>query len=172
MTPIERGKALALLSVGLSIGEVARRMGRAKSSIFKLKEKKNRGDSVRACQASPGGGRRNLASLGDVKRIIRMVKASPFITAKKIKDQMGEAGVRFSPRRIREILQRAGYSTKHAAKKPLLTDRMKAQRMEFATSHLHWTPEDWCKNLWSIFKGKLEGIHLTSIPALQGLLLG
>ena len=54
MTPIERGKALALLSVGLSIAEVARRMGRAKSSIFKLKGKKERSDSVRACQTTPG----------------------------------------------------------------------------------------------------------------------
>ena len=89
MPPLERAKALGMLSAGLSIREVARRMGRAKSSIHGLKEKKARSDSVRACQQSPGQGRHNFASLGEVRKIIKMVKASPFITAKKIKDKLG-----------------------------------------------------------------------------------
>ena len=88
MPPLERAKALGMLSTGLSIREVARRMGRAKSSIHGLKEKKARSNSVRACQQSPSQGRHNLASLGEVRKIIRMVKASPFITAKKIKDKL------------------------------------------------------------------------------------
>ena len=66
-------------------------MGRAKSSIHGLKEKA-RSDSIRACQQSPGQGRHNLASLGEVRKIISMVKASPFITAKKIKDKLGGSG--------------------------------------------------------------------------------
>ena len=44
-------------------------------------------------------------------------------------------------RRIREILQKAGYKSRHAARKPLLIERMKFQRIEFATTHLHWTPD-------------------------------
>ena len=140
MTPIERGKALGMLSAGLAISEVARRMGRAKSSIHELKVRKERSGSVRACQTSPGCGRHNIARLGEVKKIVRMVKASPFMSAKKIKEKLGDRGRKFSPRMIRHILQKAGYSAKHAAKKPLLTDRM-----EFATSYLLWTPEDWCK---------------------------
>ena len=35
MTPVERGKALGMLSVGLSISEVARRLGRNKTSIMR-----------------------------------------------------------------------------------------------------------------------------------------
>ena len=42
---------------------------------------------------------------------------------------------------MRGVLFKAGLKARHAARKPMLTDRMKAQRMEFATSHLHWTPE-------------------------------
>ena len=92
MPSLERAKALGMLSTGLSIREVARRMGRAKSSIHGLKEKKARSNSVRACQQSPSQGRHNLASLGEVRKIIRMVKASPFITAKKIKDKLRGGG--------------------------------------------------------------------------------
>ena len=63
MTPIERAKALGMLSAGLMIKEVAEKMGRAKSSIHALKEKHAREGSVRAVKTSPGRGRKNLASL-------------------------------------------------------------------------------------------------------------
>ena len=142
MTHIERGKALAMLSVALSIREVARRMGRAKASIHALKEKE-RSDSVRAWQTTPGRGRRNLASLGEVK-MIRMVKASPFMAAKKIKDKMGRVG-QVQPQENSADPPEGWVQCQAHCKQPLLTDRMKAARMEFATSHLHWTAEDWCK---------------------------
>ena len=58
MTPIKRAKVLTMLLLGLSIGEIARRSGRAKSSIHTLKENKRRSDSMRACQTTPGRGGR------------------------------------------------------------------------------------------------------------------
>ena len=39
MTPIERAKALMMLGMGVSIREVARKMGRSKGAIHKFKEK-------------------------------------------------------------------------------------------------------------------------------------
>ena len=69
------------------------------------------------------------------EKIIGVVTATPFMSAEKIKDNMGVAGVTFSVRMIKHTLQRKGFSAKHAAKKPSLTQRMKAP------------PEDWCKIL-------------------------
>ena len=40
----------------------------------------------------------DLATLGEVKTIIRMVKTSPFIMGKKINGQVREAGAKFCPR--------------------------------------------------------------------------
>ena len=94
----------------------------------------------RAMVKRPGCGRKNLATLSDIRKIIRIVQKRPFITAKSIKRLLGDEGEKFSVR-IREILQKAGYMSRHAARKPLLTERMKFQRIEFATTHLHWTPD-------------------------------
>ena len=58
---------------------------------------------------------------------------------------MGAQGEKFSVRRVRELLQRAGRGAKHAACKPWLTEKMTAARLEFAISHLHWTQADWAK---------------------------
>ena len=140
MTKIARARALGYLAAGWSISGVAREMNRSKSSISELAKKARKVGEERALIRSPGSGRTNLASLGEVRRIIRIVQKRPFISFKGIKSLLGEAGERFSVRRIREILQKSGYQARHAARKPLLTQRMRDQRMEFTISHLHWTP--------------------------------
>ena len=71
---------------------------------------------------SHGGGRRNLATLPDIKKTIRLVQKRPCITAKCFKRILGEEGEKFTLRRIQEILQKAGYKSRHAA---LLTRRIK-----------------------------------------------
>ena len=108
-------------------------------SIHQLKLKSEREESAKAVRNSPGQGRKCLASLGDVRKMIKLVKQSPFITAKKVKE------TKFTPRYIRKVLQHAVYSAKHAAKKPMLNEKMMQQRMEFTTSHLHWTAAEWRK---------------------------
>ena len=107
MSPIERSKVLGMLEAGLSIGEVHWRTGRAKSSIHQLKLKSEREESAKAVRNSPGQGRKCLASLGDVRKMIKLVKQSPFITAKKVKEKMRATGTKFTPRYIRKVLQRA-----------------------------------------------------------------
>ena len=111
-----------MLEAGLSIGEVHRRTGRAKSSIYQLTKKVETMGAERAVKTSPGCGKKVLVSLQDIKIIIKHVKKEPFISAKKIKEKMKNRGKKFSPRYIRKVLQRAGYSGKHAAKKSLLTE--------------------------------------------------
>ena len=66
-----------------------------------------------------------VASLFDIKKILRLLHKRPFIIAKSTKRLLGEEGEKFSVRRIREVLQKAGYKSMHAARKPLLTERMK-----------------------------------------------
>ena len=39
--------------------------------------------------------------------MIKLVKQSPFITAKKVKEKMRATGMKFTPRYIRKVLQRA-----------------------------------------------------------------
>ena len=49
----------------------------------------------------------------------------------------GRQGPSSAPGRMREILLKARYKAKNAAKKPMFTERVKAAMMECTTLHLH-----------------------------------
>ena len=85
MTKFDRARAIGLLQSGLSMAKVARQMKVAKSSISRLASKVRKVGNERALKNLPGQGRKPKATLGDWKRIVRMVKKNPFITALKIK---------------------------------------------------------------------------------------
>ena len=145
MTPVERAKALGLLSAGFTQREVALECNRSRAAISKLAKKAREVGFEKALKVLPGRGRKTLATLGDIRKMIRLVQQRPFLSSKEVKRLMGPRGEKFSVRRVQELLNKAGYKSRHAARKPMLTERMKAQRMEFATSHLHWTKEEWSK---------------------------
>ena len=71
MTKIQRAKALGFLQAGWNITEVAEKVGRNKSVISRLAKKARKMGEERAMVRKPGGGRRNLATLSDIKKIIR-----------------------------------------------------------------------------------------------------
>ena len=49
-----------------------------------------------------------------------------------------------SVRTVQRVIQKAlRYAACHPAKKPILTERMMADRLEFCREYGHWTPNDW-----------------------------
>ena len=53
-------------------------------------------------------------------------------------------------RTIQHRLQKGlGLPSRKAAKKPLLTERMKKQRIAFAKKYIHWTPAQWKRVMFS-----------------------
>ena len=89
MTKITHARALGYLAAELSISGVAREMNRLKSSISELAKKARKVGEERALIWSPGSVRTNLASLAEVRRIIRIVQERPFISSKGIKRLLG-----------------------------------------------------------------------------------
>ena len=71
MTSIVRARALGYLQVCWNITQVAEKFGRHKSVISRLAKKAREVGEERAMLRKPGGGRRNLATLSDIKKIIR-----------------------------------------------------------------------------------------------------
>ena len=98
MTKLERAKAVGYLAAGWGIKALARELGRAQSSISALAKKVQDLGEERAILMQAGQGRKNLASLAEVKKVIRMAQKDPFITAKTIKRRLGEEGAKFSVR--------------------------------------------------------------------------
>ena len=79
-----------------------------------------------------------MATLSDFKKMIRLLRRRPLNHLKDSQEAVKEDKEKISLRRIQKILQKAGYKSRHSARKFLLTERIKLQRMEFTTSHLNW----------------------------------
>lgn len=58
-------------------------------------------------------------------------------------------GLSFTQMTARNILRRAQLFGRRPAAKPLLLERHRKARMEFAVAHRHWTVADWGRVIWS-----------------------
>ena len=166
MTMVERAQVLGLLKAGMTHREVALETGRALSSISQLRKKaRELGDQEALKTIQEGRGRPKLATPEDVRRITAMLDRNPWLSGKAVKRKLGLDGVKFSVRRIQETLFKNGLKSRHAARKPLLTERMKAARMEFATSHMDWTADQWEKvsytdeSTFRLFRGGIKYVR-------------
>ena len=80
----------------------------------------------------------------------RQLRINPFLTAAELREMnkpfLGKASIRT----IQDNLARhMGLPCRRAAKKPLLTPRMKKQRYRWALKHRSWKPDKWRKVMWS-----------------------
>ena len=102
-----------------------------------------------ACKNKPGAGRPPIVMLGDVARVLKIIKKYPFFSAVRVKRLLGDMVAHLSVRMIQKVCVKAGYRAHQAARKPMLNERMRLARVAFAVSHLHWTPEEWTKVMFS-----------------------
>jgi hypothetical protein len=50
---------------------------------------------------------------------------------------------------LRRVIKSLGYNIRIAVKKPYLSDSHKAQRLQFAPEHQHWSVDGWKKVIWT-----------------------
>ena len=88
-------------------------------------------------------------SLGAIREIKRALNKNPCITAKVLKKKipvLANVSVRTIQRTCHDTLK---LPSRKMADKPLLTDRMKNARLEFARQYEHWGVEEWRKVMFS-----------------------
>ena len=82
--------------------------------------------------------------------IKREVQKNPRLTALELKNLHSELLEDVAVRTIQHRLQKAlGLPSCKAAKMPLLTERMKKQRIAFAKKYIHWMPAQWKRVMFS-----------------------
>ena len=97
-----------------------------------------------------GGGRKKKTSNATDTLIKREVQKNPRLTALELKNLHPELLENVALRTIQHCLQKGlGLPSRKAAKKPLLTKRMKKQRIAFAKKYIHWTPAQWKRVMFS-----------------------
>ncbi len=97
----------------------------------------------------PGSGRPAVIDENIQRVMKRKLLLSPTTTAKQMKKAIpGLANV--TVRAIQHVsLKKLKLPSRVMAKKPLLTKRMKEQRLEFANQYGHWGVDDWKKVMFS-----------------------
>ena len=149
MDKFKRAVAIGYLEKWYKPSHIAKDLGVSPSTITRLRAKVVKLGKERSLKNAPGQGRKDKASLRDVRLIINLIKRRPFLSAVRIKRVLAPTINHLSTRMVQKVLFRAGYKAFQAAKKPVLTAQMKAKRVKFATDHLHWTPQMWSKVMFS-----------------------
>jgi hypothetical protein len=92
----------------------------------------------------PGSGRPRKTGKTAATAMLRTVLKSPAITAKELKKELsgflGSVSVRTIQQRLQVDLK---LPCRKAAMKPLITDKIRKKRMQFARKYIDWTKEQW-----------------------------
>ncbi|MCM0158345.1 hypothetical protein [Candidatus Nardonella dryophthoridicola] len=81
------------------------------------------------------------------RRIKRICQRDPWLSGPRIIAEIPELEV--SARTVQRRLVEAKLYSRRPAKKPLVSERNRRARLEFAQRHLNWTVQDWRKILFS-----------------------
>lgn len=148
LTDVQKGKILALSeNTGKSSREISKEVGCCYSTVNRfLKKVKETGETNR----KKGSGGVRKTSKSDDRQITRMCYKNRFATAVEMCAEFNstsdnQIGVHTVRRRLRE----AGLMARRPAKKPLLTPKMKKQRLEWAKKYQNWTSLDWQQVIFS-----------------------
>lgn len=146
----EKARALTLLEQGMPGKHVAEKLSVSRRSIYRLKmEAAKLPPNTTPQRKSGSGGKRKTTPKTDCI-LKREVKKNPSITAAELKNNYPELLKNVAIRTIQHRLQKdLKLPCRRAARKPLLTERMKKRRLSFAKKYQDWTPEQWKKVMWS-----------------------
>ena len=145
LTDIEKGQIIALSDAGFSNREIGRRIQRSehtvRSYLAKLRDETDE---------QPKPGRPRLTTEVQDSRITLMSKRSPFKTAPHLQADFGNiTGINLSLSTVKRRLADAGLHGRVARPKPMLSDKNRMKRVDFARDHRSWSADLWGKVLWS-----------------------
>lgn len=141
LTVVQRAQIVALSEEGISKAELARRFNVSWTAISKLLAKYNTHGTV---ERRPGSARPRSTSARQDRHLCRMSLRNPTSVSRRLTQEFNQQmQLNISSRTVRRRLVESGLKTKIAKRKPLLTARHKARRLEFAMHHRHWTVDQW-----------------------------
>jgi hypothetical protein len=141
----ENTKALAWRVDRVSTKVIGQKLGRSQHSIQSGPSLK-----VNIPFRKPRTGDKNMISQRDLKFLNTIVTKNPTFTAEDIKRKYPTVFGNLTGRYIQKhIMDDLKMPSRRAAKKPLLTKRMKARRLQFTKEHAHWVYEDWSEVMFS-----------------------
>uniref|UniRef100_A0A8C5Q2J1 Transposase Tc1-like domain-containing protein n=1 Tax=Leptobrachium leishanense TaxID=445787 RepID=A0A8C5Q2J1_9ANUR len=128
------------------IREIARTLGVAKTTVWNILKKKERTGELSNTKR-PGSPRKTIVA--DDRRILSLVKKTPFTTVGQIKNTLQEVDVCVSKSTIKRRLRQSEYRGFTTRYKPLVSLKNRKARLEFAKQRLTKPLQLWNKILWT-----------------------
>jgi transposase len=151
------------LQFGVKTKEIAARLGRSERSV-RRQFSRLRSLPPKASPLPPKAttGRPTATSTIQDERLKRYVLKNPFKSARELKNEVpgwSDVSVRTIQHRLQKKL---GLPAQRAAKKPLLTQKMKQKRLAFARKYKNWTSEQW-RDVMSSDEAKFAIVNSRSV---------
>ncbi len=128
------------------IREIAKTLGMAKTTVWNILKKKERTGELSNTKRP---GRPRKTTVVDDRRILSLVKKTPFTTVGQIKNTLQEVGVCVSKSTIKRRLHQSEYRGFTTRCKPLVSLKNRKARLEFAKRHLKKPSQFWNNILWT-----------------------
>lgn len=137
----EKAKIVLLKSQGCSNASVAKQVGCNESSVRRFWIKYQETNDFRR---APGSGRKRKTSSRDDREIVAMAVKDRFLSSPEISTQFCESsGIQVSKWTVCRRLDEAGLRSRRPAKKPLLTQKMRNARLQWAKARSYWSKRHW-----------------------------
>jgi transposase len=143
ISDVEAAYILGMSDAGAIPSQIAAKVQRDKSTITRLLQ---RHDYKSFLGVGKSTGRPKKTTERDEKLLVRKATVNRRST---LSDITNLAPVDISTSTTRRLLKEAGLQKHIAAKKPFLTAKHIADRLQWALDHKDWTIEDWMRVIWS-----------------------
>ena len=142
-----RVKIAVLREEGYSLGVIASKVKCSRSCVSKTLARLKETESLKDRKRS---GRPRISSSREDRALARISLHDRRLTSSHLKREWQEtSGVQCSARTVRRRLDEVGLHGRVARRKPLLTDRHRRVRLEWAKEREHWSVSDWQLVIWS-----------------------
>src|SRR5688572_29993593 len=147
LTEFDRGIIIGGWLFGHSEREIEAKTGHPKSTVHDTIE---RYCETGAGSSRPRSGRPPILTDRDKRHIVRIVKSNRQQSARQLQSNFVQSsGTVVSIKTIKRALHEAGYHSRVAVRKPLISAKNRRDRLQWCRQHQGWTDEQWKKVIWS-----------------------
>lgn len=144
LSPVQVDYILSQLDAGHSTSHIQLSTGVGHATICRLRSK-HRPDLPKAVGGCPS--KLSPANIRHAVHLISSQKAENAVQVTRTLQDIINAPL--STQTVRRKLKEAGLKAVVKKKRPILSQRHRKERLDFAVAHQHWTVEDWKRVVWS-----------------------
>ena len=142
-----RVQIVTLREQGLSLKDIEKKTGKHRFTISRICKSVQKTNSFKE---KPRSGRPTLLDDRQKRILARILRLSKVKTAEHVRKEAKQFhNIDVSRDTVARALKSMGYVARVKKKKPMLSEKQRKARLEWARAHAKWTSDDWKHVIWS-----------------------